>query len=289
MAEPVQFDNVFAMIRTILAQWGLTELESSVKDMLIAGDSSDVALLKLRESEPYKKRFKANLARTEAGLPAMSEAEFLSTEASLKRVVQRYVGSGVYDNREWTDKLITGDVSAQELDQRMSMWSAAYDQRSRQVIELDDGTRTTVGEAWAAEGLTPADAIVGMMDPKITDTELKRRASSYALGASAVAAFKDTSVLNIGKLGEFVDRGVDLDRADERLAEAAAREDYEAFLARASGRDLTREEQMEDALLNDPTASRKRRQVISDDQARFRQDSYIGAGQKLSRDTRGGY
>src|SRR4051812_15374023 len=126
MTAPQGTDSALAFLQNLLSQWGLESLTDSVRDMLTAGDSPDVIPLKLRETDAYKQRFAGNLQRIRNNLPALSEAEYLSTEASLRDVVRRYVGSGTYDTRENLDKWISNDVAPQELNDRMQSYQQNF-------------------------------------------------------------------------------------------------------------------------------------------------------------------
>lgn len=275
MATP--YDNAFTMLQSLLNQWGLSELLGDVRNMLIAGDREDVIPLKLRETDAYKRRFAGNQARIRAGLPALSEAEYLSTEASLRSVVQRYVGSGVYDAQSNLERWIGANVSPQTLNDRFIRYQDNYLKWGQQ--ERD---------AWAARGLTPSDAIAALGDPNITESALERRARIYSLGAASVQAYRDSRALNQDELGRFADAGVSDDQAQRGFRDVAGREDYESFLARSAGQQLTRQDQENAAILGDQQAEQKRRRVLATDQARF-EGNYLGTTNALRRNVAGSY
>jgi hypothetical protein len=277
VTTPTFDNNAFAMLQALLQQWGLTSLYSDVQDMLTAGDSAEVIPIKLRETEAYKTRFKGNLDRIKNGLPALSEAEFLATETALKSVVQRYVGSGEYDSKENLDKWIAGDLSPQELNDRLSLYQENWDMQPQDVKD-----------AWAAHNLTPRDALKALMDPSVTETTLKRQASIYSLGAESVKAFGDASALDQERLGFLADSGVTRQEAEQGYRDIAGREQYEGFLARTAGVQFGRREQEDAALLGDQRAEQQRRKVLNTDQARF-EENYLGTQASLSRNQEGRY
>jgi len=274
---PTFDNNAFTMLQALLDQWGLSSLLGDVRDMLTAGDSSEVIPIKLRETEAYKTRFAGNLQRIKNGLPALSEAEFLATEASLKSVVRRYVGSGEYDSQDNLNKWISNDLSPQELNDRLSMYQENWDMQPREVKD-----------AWAQHGLTPRDAIKALMDPTLSETTLKRQAQIYSLGAESVKAFGDASALDQERLGFLADSGVSRDEAEKGYRDIAGREQYEGFLAKTAGVQLGRKEQEDAALLGDQRAEQQRRQVLATDQGRFA-ENYLGTQSSLSRDRSGDY
>jgi hypothetical protein len=277
MTAPTFDNNAFAMLSSLLQQWGLTSLSGDIRDMLTAGDTAEVIPIKLRETEAYKTRFKGNLERVRNGLPALSEAEFLATEASLKNVVRRYVGSGEYDTQDNLNKWISNDLSPQELNDRLGMYQENWDMQPREVKD-----------AWAQHGLTPRDALRALMDPNVTETNLKRQSAIYSLGAENVKALGDRSVLDTERLGQLADSGVTAAEARDGYREIAGREEYEGFLARTAGVNLSREEQENAALLNDQNAEQKRKKVLNTDTARF-EENYLGTQSSLMRDRSGSY
>jgi hypothetical protein len=274
---PTFDNNAFTMLQALLDSWGLSSLLGDVRDMLTAGDSADIVPIKLRETEAYKTRFKGNADRIKNGLPALSEAEYLTTEASLRDVVRRYVGQGEYDTQDNLQKWISNDFSPQELSDRLQMYQENWDVQPQQVKD-----------AWASHGLTPRDALRALMDPTLTETALKRQASVYSLGAESVKAFGDDRALNTDRLGFLADSGVTQQDAEKGFRDVAGRQDYEGFLARSAGMNLSLEDQENAALLGDQRAEAQRKKVINTDTARF-EENYLGAQQALGKNKAGSY
>lgn len=274
---PTFDNNAFTMLAALLEQWGLSSLSSDVRDMLTAGDSADIVPIKLRQTEAYKTRFAGNAQRIKNGLPALSEAEYLSTEASLRTVVRQYVGTGEYDGQDNLQKWISSDVSPQELNDRMALYQDNWDLQPQ-----------TVKDAWSAHGFTPRDALRAAMDPSLTETELKRRAATYSIGAAGVKAFGDDRTLNTQRLTDLADAGVTKQQAEEGYRQIAGRQEYEGFLARSAGMDLSLADQEDAALLGDQRAENQRRKVLSTDDARFK-ENYLGTQQSLGKNAAGSY
>lgn len=274
---PTFDNNAFAMLEALLQQWGLSSLSSDVRDMLTAGDTAEVIPIKLRQTEAYKTRFKGNADRIKAGLPALSEAEYLSTEASLRTIVRQNVGSGEYDTKDVMDKLLAANVNPQLLSDRFVQWQENWE------LQPQD-----VKDAWAAHGYTPRDALRAVMDPSVNDATLKRQASVYSIGAEAVKAFGDDRALDTTRLGQLADYGVSKDQAEKGYKDIAGRLDYEGFLARSAGMDLSLADQEDAALLGDQRAEQQRKKVLNTDEARFN-ENYLGTQQALGKSTAGSY
>jgi len=277
MTTPTFDNNAFTMLDTLLRQWGLDSLSGSVRDMLTAGDSQDVIPLKLRETPEYQKRFVGNEARRKAGLPALSEAEYLSTEASMREVVSRNLGSGTFDTPDNLAKWIGSNVSPQALNDRMTAYRKNYQQQP-----------DWVKEAWAQHGFTPQQAVQVMIDPSVSEAHLTKQLGTFALGSEALQAYKGSYDFNTSRLGQLSDAGVTADQARQGFQQVASRDQYEGFLGRTSGVDLTRTEQENAALLNDATAEAKRKKVLATDQARFN-ENITGGTNSMQKNTTGSY
>lgn len=265
------------MLEALLNQWGLSSLSVDVRAMLTAGDSAEVVPIKLRQTEAYKTRFKGNTQRIANGLPAMTEAEYLATETELRRTVQRFIGSGEFDTRENTEKWIAGDLSPQELNDRLGLYQENWDM---QPLEVKD--------AWASHGFTPRDALRALMDPTVNETSLKRQAAVYSLGGASVKAFGDDRALDTDRLGELADSGVTRDVAEKGYRDIAGRLEYEGFLARSAGMNLDLEAQEDAALLGDQRAEMQRKKVLNTDTARY-EENYLGTQSALGKDRAGSF
>ena len=70
--------------------YGLESLVEPLKGLIISGSSPSEFTIRLRESEPYKKRFSANAQRVAKGLKSLSEAEYIELEDQYQDVMRRY-------------------------------------------------------------------------------------------------------------------------------------------------------------------------------------------------------
>lgn len=279
MTSPApSFDNnAWEMLRAVLASWGLGSLEGRVRDMMVNGDSADVIPVKLRETNEYKERFKGNELRRKKGLPALSEAEYLSTEAQYKSIIRQNVGSGVYDTNDNYTKWFETNVSPQELNNRFVEYQDQYARSSREAKD-----------AWAKAGFTPQDAVRTIMDPTITETDLKRRFGTYSIGAEMFNAYGDAD-FDQDRLKDLYDLGVDAKDARKGFGEVAQQGQNDQFLARAAGDDLSRTDLENAALGVDPNAEQRVRNARQQEDARFR-TNYLGTTQgALGREASGQY
>ena len=108
------------------SEYGLGALVEPLKDLI-----SDVTVatsefsIRLQNTDAYKKRFSANADRIAKGLTALSPAEYLAKEDAYQNIMRNYGlpdtywKTGPLGVQEGFNKLIAGDVSAAELEDRL--------------------------------------------------------------------------------------------------------------------------------------------------------------------------
>jgi hypothetical protein len=272
----VDFSDAAAYIRSTLEQWGLGTMASVVLGYVQGGDSVDVAVAKLRETNEYKTRFKANEIRRQKGLPALTEAEYLSTEASYRSVMRSYgLPEGFYDSYDDFQKFLGEDVSPQEMRDKVVEASERYIFAPQE--DKDQFIRA---------GLTPGEAIATILDPLVATPLIKQRITAIGLAAEAQRAFDDRERLSVERSNELAQLGVTREDARRGFGELAASQENDLQLARMAGEDLSTRELEDEALLG--------RRSVSADRARTQarndfQQSYVGTETGLTRNTGGSY
>jgi len=279
MTAPVpNFDNnAFEMLRQQLQQWGLESLTEVVRGMLVAGDSGDVIPLKLRQTPEYKERFSGNELRRKAGYAALSEAEYLSVENAYKSTIRQYVGAGTYDTKDNFDKWFATNTSPVELNQRFESYRDEYNSRPQAWKDM-----------WAANGLTPQDAVRAVMDPNVTEADLKRKFTAYGITGEMFNAYGDYK-FDLGRAQDLAAYGVTSDQARKGVQDVAQRQQNDEALFRMAGDSTDRTELENEVLLNDQSVGARRRKAIDQEQARF-SSNYLGTGQgALGKESSGQY
>lgn len=277
-APAPSFDNnAFEMLRLQLQQWGLESLTEVVRGMLVAGDTGDVIPIKLRQTAEYKERFSGNELRRRAGYAALSEAEYLSIEGSYKSIIRQYVGSGTYDTKDNFEKWFASNTSPVELNARFEGYQQEYNSRPQAWKDM-----------WAANGLTPADAIRAVADPSVTEADLKRKLSAYSITGEAYSAYSGYQ-FDYGRADELASYGVTAEQARKGFQDVAQREQNDRMLFSMSGDSTNRTELENEALLNDQSVGARRRRAVNEEQGRFN-ENYLGTGQgALSKQSSGQY
>ena len=115
-------DNAFAIINTFLQRAGLAGLDTNIREALAEGiEDTDAILFRLRDTNQFKTRFKANAARERKGLPALDPATYIGLEQAYAATLRaNRLPTGFYDQPDDFNALIEGDVSVEELNARIS-------------------------------------------------------------------------------------------------------------------------------------------------------------------------
>jgi hypothetical protein len=117
--------SAFDILKLQFDEYGLGALVEPLRGLIQEGVSPSEFAVRLRQTDPYKKRFAANAARVSSGLRALSEAEYIDLEDGYQKVMRNYglpasyYAKGDLGRQEGFEKLIAGDVSAPELEDRI--------------------------------------------------------------------------------------------------------------------------------------------------------------------------
>lgn len=264
MTTPVNTYNAMIMLEDLLKQWGLGTLAGNVRGMLTNGDTADVIPIKLRQTPEYQQRFSANEQRRAKGLPVLSEAEYIKTEEAYKDTLRR---SGLHDyaTTDNLQKWIATDVSPAEMDTRVK------EARDRFI-----NAPAEVRQYWQMHGLDASHAMRVMLDPSMSEAELKKDLHVGQIGGEALAAYGNNYDISTDYAGKFALAGVTPDQARKGFAEAAFMEPDVLRQARAAGVDINRTDIQLATIMGDATAKRKIEDVQRQDKAQF-QGSHQGA------------
>ena len=142
--------DAYAALTSLFNGYGLQSLAGKIFDYIQKGYSADTISILLQDTSEYKQRFAANEQRKDRGLPILSPAEYLSTEASYRQLMrQSGLPEGFYDQPSDFTSFISKDVSPSELKSRVDLASQAtalappaYKEALRQMYGLSEGTIT---------------------------------------------------------------------------------------------------------------------------------------------------
>lgn len=122
------------LLTAFLKQTGLEGLTKWASDMIIKGASQDEIQLLIYDQPAFKARFPAIFTRQAANLPPISVQDYLNFEQTVYSMAHT---AGMPLSQTEINDLLTNDVSAQEVDQRLQIAVEAVnsDQETRQFLQ----------------------------------------------------------------------------------------------------------------------------------------------------------
>jgi hypothetical protein len=277
--------SAFDLLRGQFAQYGLEALVDPLQNLIQENVSPAEFAIRLRQTEPYKKRFAANAARIGKGLRALSEGEYLTLEDSYQGIMRNYglpasyYAKGDLGRQEGFEKFIAGDVSPAELEERVLT-------AQKRVLDAAPEVMTALKQFYP--DIKNGEILAYTLDPEKGLADIKRKITAAEIGGAALAAGLDTSLTDAeylrrygvtaetarsgyGAIGGGLERG-------RQLASIYQQPDYTQAVA-------------EEEIFNLPgqtEAQQKRKKVIGLEKATFGGQTGVSSG-ALSQNRAGSY
>lgn len=181
-------------------KYGLGQLVAPLQGLIQENISPSEFTIRLRETEPYKKRFAANQKRIAQGLRALSEAEYINLEDQYQNVMRQYGLPETYYSRgemgvqPGFEKFLAGDVSPTELEDRIQ---TAYNRVINANPEVSIAMKTFY------PGITNGDILAYALDPQQALNEIKRKVTAAEIGGAAVQAGLTTNLSDAEYLARY--------------------------------------------------------------------------------------
>jgi hypothetical protein len=176
--------SAFDLLYEQFSQYGLGSLVEPIRGLITDSSvSPSEYVIRLRQTEPYKKRFAANASRVANGLAALSEADYLNYEDRYQNIMRNYgLPASYYEKGDLGvqknfEKLIANDVRDDELIDRLS---TAYDRVINASPEVSQALKTFY------PGITNGDIVAYVLDPENAKTEIKRKVTAAEIGGAAL-------------------------------------------------------------------------------------------------------
>lgn len=235
----------FALIKGLLAEYGLEELSEFVRGMIVKGAGKAEIELALRGTDQFKKRFRAIEARRQAGKNALTPGEIINYENQARAMLREAaLPEGFYDTPDDFADYLINDVSIAELGERIAA-------RQRDVFAIPAEARSEFRRLY---NLGEGDLTAYFLDPTKALPVLKRRQEAGIRSGAAIRA--GFGSLNTTEAERLVDLGVSEGQAQQGFG--TLMESRELFTPIDLGEDvITREEQVE-ATFSDNAAARQR-------------------------------
>jgi len=207
--------SAYDLLYAQFASYGLGSLVEPLRGLIQSGASPAEFSIKLRESEPYKKRFSANQQRVSKGLKAISEAEYLGLEDQYQNILRNaglpesYWKRGDLGVQEGFTNFIANDVSAVELEDRVS---------TAQQRVLYANPEVSIALKTFYPDISNGDLLAYALDPTKGLEQIKRRITAAEIGSSAVQLGLATNVTDAEYLARY---GVNKAQAQQGYRTAA--------------------------------------------------------------------
>ncbi len=169
--------DAYLAVKALFKTYGLESLSDNIYNYVKDGFSADTISLLLQDTSEYKERFAGNEARKKAGLPVLSPAEYLSTEASYRQIMQSAgLPVGFYDQNSDFAKWIGQNTSPSEIQTRVDLATQA-------TILAAPAYKKALNQM----GIGDADLTAYFLNPTKALPYLQKSAATAAVGAEALA------------------------------------------------------------------------------------------------------
>ena len=256
------------------ANYGLGSLVEPLRGLVQNGVSGEEFTLRLRETEPYKKRFSANADRIAKGLTALSEGEYLAKEDQYQNVMRNYGLPASYYAKDSLgkqagfEKLLANDVSSVELEERLV-------QAKDRVINANP----EVAQALKAyyPGITEGNILAYVLDPVNALKDIQRGITIAEIGGAALA---QGLTAGMSRAEELAGLGITKAQAQAGYADVAQMAPRGSQLSAIYGEDAYGQIQAEAEVFGTAgaaDAAKKRKKLTALETAAFSGSSGVGA------------
>ena len=202
-------------IKAVLSTYGLESLADVLWGNYTSGlvdiNNEQALVYSIRDTDQYKTRFAGNAARTRKGLAELSPGEYIGLEDSYRQVMQSNgLPPGFYDQNDDFSKLIEGDVSPSELQDRVQQGYAVVAQSDPEVKR----------QMQTLYGVTEGQLAAYFIDPERTAPLLKQQARAAQIAARSL---EQGGIQLTGQFAEnLAARGITEQQARAGFAEVGA-------------------------------------------------------------------
>ena len=278
-------------------QYGLGSLVEPLKNLVMEGVSPSEFTIRLRETEPYKKRFAANAQRLAKGLSALSEADYIALEDQYQNIMREYGLPASYYTKgdlgiqAGFEKLIANDVSSAELEDRVQT-------AQNRVLNTNPEIAAALKQFYP--GISNGDVLAYALDPETALPELKRKitaseiqsaanlAGLNILGKEATQAQIDTARMRAEELARYGVTAETAKKGFQTVADVVPRGSQLAEFYKQSPYTQAIAEQETFGLAGSTEAAKQRKKLTQLEQAAFSGSAGMTGG-ALARDRAGAF
>ena len=274
--------SAYDLVTSELTRLGLSSLIGPLKEIFESGISEGESLrLALSQRPEYQTRFSANAKRIAAGLSALSPAEYIQLEDQYQNVMRNYGLPATYYAKDSTgkqigfDELLSGDVSATELEERLI---TAQDRVLKSNPEVLNSLKTFY------PGISNGDILAYTLDPKNALKDIQRKVTAAEIGGAAMQAGLNTGVARAEELAAAGITKTQAQQGFQTVAEVAPRGSQLAEIYKQNPYTQTTAEAEIFGLAGSTEAAKQRKKLTSLETAAFGGSSGAGV---IARDRAG--
>lgn len=257
--------DAYVAIQRLFATYGLDSLASKIFDYVKNGYSGDTITILLQDTPEYKKRFAGNEVRKQKGLPVLSPAEYLSTEASYKQIMASAgLPIGFYDQPNDFNQWIGKNVSPSEIQSRVDLATQA-------TILSNPSYRQALNQM----GIGDSELTAYFLNPDRALPSLQKAAATAAIGAEALSKGltfdKDYAEL-------LATSGVSQSDAKQGYAQIANSQPGINDIAKMYGTTFSQREAEQATFQSQADVLQKQKRLVSSEQGQFEGRAGAAAG-----------
>jgi hypothetical protein len=248
--------DVAVYLNELFKSYGIDTLAPQILKMIQEGFSSDTISIQLQQTKEYKQRFAANDARIKAGLPALSPAEYISTERSYRQVMSEAgLPVGFYDSNDDFRKFLEMDVSPTEVKSRVDTAKEAINQAPPDTL------------AYAKQFYQIGDLVAYALDPTKAAPLVERRIKAAEAAALAAQNGNNLSQVNAEVIGGT---GASLSDIQQGVGFISQEQKTTDKLSQIYGGDnVTQDDLVREVFQGNSEAATKRKKLASQERATF--------------------
>ena len=282
--KDIERKSAFNILKMEFEQFGLGSLVDSISNLLTDGTPPAEFALRLRGTQEYKDRFKANEIRLSKGLAALSPADYVALEDKYQDIMRNYDLPESYYTKDETgrqvgfEQLIGSDVSSTELENRII---TAKDR----VVNANPEVSKALKQFYP--DITDGDILAYALDPKNALKTIQSKVTAAEIGGTAMQFGLGTSLARAEELQKY---GVDKASATEGYSAIGTGLQRGSELASIYGESPYSQATAESEvfkLTGQAEARRQRQKVTGLEKATFGGQSGVTSG-ALARDRAGG-
>lgn len=272
----IRSTNAYNTLVQTLKNWNLEALAPTVLRLLQEGHDQTIIPIMLQDTDAYKQRFAGNEIRRKAGLAVLNPAEYLSTEAAYRQIMESNgLPSGFYDQPDDFSKWIGNDVAPTEIQTRVGY---AVDAAQR----VDAGTKKAFKEFY---GVTSDHLAAFFLDQDRALPQIHKQARAARIGSEGYD--QGIGLLSRNEAERLATSDLVGDtEISSAMAGVAENSKGVGFLGDLYNQDYSTKDAANEVFFGDVAAKRKRQDLIGRERATFAGNTGVG---KTSLEQKGNY